>query len=257
MEIEYTVDGPVATIALNRPEKLNALGYQHWQTINESLDRAETDPQVRVVVLTGRGRAFCAGADVAGGYPPARGLFDNRRGMAYIYETIKRLHNHEKPVIASVRGHAVGIAWSMALCCDMTIASETAQFSAVFFNRGSVVEGGLSWLLQRQVGLYRAKEMIYTRRRVSGKEAFDLGLACRLVPDAELESATAALATEIAAAPTFALALTKKLCNDEFANLESVLNHEINILAIGHNSEDRVEGVTAAREKRTPVFHGR
>ena len=259
MDAELTLNGAIATLRLNRPEKLNALTPEMLQLILGYLDRIEQDPEIRAVILTGAGRAFCAGADIkgSGAAPPSMSVAHARASLA-VYQTIAlRLYNLNKPMVAAVRGVAVGIAWSFALCADQLIVSDSAQFIPAFLMRATLPEGGMVHLLARHCGEFRAKEIMYLNRRLTGKEALDMGLASHFVEDADLDTAALKLAGELAAGPTFSLGLTKQLFRLNTGSMEEFLAQELNAVALAVNSEDAAEGRLAAREKRAPVFRGR
>ncbi|MCP3710510.1 enoyl-CoA hydratase-related protein [Paraburkholderia sp. CNPSo 3274] len=258
MDVELTLNGAVATLCLNRPEKLNALTPEMLELILGHLDRIEQDAEIRAVVLTGAGRAFCAGADIKGsGAAPAQMSVAHARASMAIYQKIAlRLYNLNKPMVAAVRGVAVGIAWSFALCADQLIVSDTAQFIPAFLMRATLPEGGMVHLLARHCGEFRAKEIMYLNRRLTGKEALDTGLASHFVEDGDLDAAASKLAGELAAGPTFSLGLTKQLFRLNTGSMEEFLAQELNAVALAVNSEDAAEGRLAAREKRAPAFRG-
>ncbi|SOE65752.1 2-(1,2-epoxy-1,2-dihydrophenyl)acetyl-CoA isomerase [Burkholderia sp. D7] len=261
MDVELLLNGPVATLRLNRPDKLNALTPEMLALMIEHLERIEREPEIRAVILTGAGRAFCSGADIkgsAGAPPPPPMSVANARASFAVYQQIAlKLYNLNKPVVAAVRGVAVGIAWSYALCADQLIASDTAQFIPAFLMRATLPEGGMVHLLARHCGEFRAKEIMYLNRKLSGQDAFDIGLASRVVEDAKLMEAAEALAAELAAMPTFSIGLTKELFRLNAGSMEEFLAQELNAVALAVNSEDAAEGRLAAREKRTPDFKGR
>ena len=258
MDVELLLNGPVATLRLNRPDKLNALTPTMLTLMIEHLERIEREPEIRAVILTGAGRAFCSGADIKGTGPALPQSVANARASFAVYQQIAlKLYNLNKPVVAAVRGVAVGIAWSYALCADQLIVSDTAQFIPAFLMRATLPEGGMVHLLARHCGEFRAKEIMYLNRKLSGQEAFDIGLASRVVEDAKLMEAAEALAVELAAMPTFSIGLTKELFRLNAGSMEEFLAQELNAVALAVNSEDAAEGRLAAREKRTPDFKGR
>ena len=258
MTVEMTVDGAVATVTFNRPEKRNALTVEMRQKLTESFERIAEDDAIRAVILTGAGEAFCAGADVtamAGGRTVVRGRGLMQRGS---HRAIRALHHLEKPTIAAVRGPAVGIGWSYALACDMIVASETARFAQVFKRLGLAPDGGAVWFLTQRIGVMRAKELVFTARFLSGPEALELGLVNKVVPDAELMPTATRLAQELAAGPTFALGLAKKLFHAAVApTLDQFLETELLVQPTLYQTEDHPEGVKAFKEKRDPKFAGR
>ena len=258
MDVELLLNGPVATLRLNRPDKLNALTPAMLALMIEHLERIEREPEIRAVILTGAGRAFCSGADIKGTGPALPQSVANARASFAVYQQIAlKLYNLNKPVVAAVRGVAVGIAWSYALCADQLIVSDTAQFIPAFLMRATLPEGGMVHLLARHCGEFRAKEIMYLNRKLSGQQAFDIGLASRVVEDAKLMEAAEALAAELAAMPTFSIGLTKQLFRLNAGSMEEFLAQELNAVALAVNSEDAAEGRLAAREKRTPDFKGR
>lgn len=260
MSVECTVTDGVATILLNRPDKLNALTYQMWEQMAEHLDRCQRDDAVRAIILCGAGRGFCAGADISGqGGKKDRktGIAGTLASMSEYNAVIRRLHGLDKPIIAAIHGACVGIAWTMTLCCDSVLVTESASFRPAFLNLAKVPEGGIVYLMSRLVGQLKARDILYRARIVSGGEAVELGLATRLVAEDKLMDEARSLAGELAAGPPLALALTKRLFNSEPATFEQFLAMEQNAIAIAANTSDAVEGMAAFREKRAPKYTGR
>jgi 2-(1,2-epoxy-1,2-dihydrophenyl)acetyl-CoA isomerase len=259
MSVDLTVDRAVATIVLNRPEKLNALTVEMRESLAEMFVRLRFDDAVRAIVVTGAGRAFCSGADVDRMAGQAEDLRAGRERMQRGAHTfIRALHAIEKPVIAAVRGPAVGIGWSLALACDLVVAAKSARFSQIFRRIGLAPDGGAIWFLTRRIGMAKAKELVFSARFVEAEEALALGLVNHVVADDELEAKAAALAADVAAAPTFALGLAKKLFHaavgpslDEYLEIESLVQPQL------HHTQDNAEGAAAFREKRPPKFVGR
>jgi 2-(1,2-epoxy-1,2-dihydrophenyl)acetyl-CoA isomerase len=259
VSVECSVAEGVATILLNRPEKLNALTVEMWDQLAGHLDRCERDEELRAVILAGAGRGFCAGADISGqgGKPRKGGLAGALEAMRGYDAVIRRLYHLQKPLIAAVQGPAVGIAWTMALCCDWILVTESAKFRPAFLNLAKVPEGGMVFLMSRLVGQLKARDIVYRARFVSGAEAVDLGLATRLVSENELMEEAATLAREVAAGPPLAFALTKRLFNADSGSFDAFLDQELNAIAIAANTEDAAEGMAAFRDKRPPRFTGR
>jgi 2-(1,2-epoxy-1,2-dihydrophenyl)acetyl-CoA isomerase len=259
MSVDLSVDGAVAKIVLNRPEKLNALTVDMRQSLCDHLARLRFDDAVRVVIVTGAGRGFCSGADVdrmAGQRHDLRA--DRERMQRGGHAFIRALHSIEKPVIAAVRGPAVGIGWSIALACDLVMASKTARFSQIFRRIGLAPDGGAIWFLTRRLGIARAKELVFSGRFVEAEEALALGLVNRIVEDDDLMTKTEEFALELAEAPTFALGLAKKLFHAAVGpSLEDYLEVESMVQPQLHMTADNAEGVAAFREKRKPKFIGR
>ena len=212
MSVDLTIDGAVAKVVLNRPEKLNALSVEMRERLCDYFARLRFDDQVRVVIVTGAGRGFCSGADVDRMAGQPHDLRADRERMQRGGHTfIRALHAIEKPVIAAVRGPAVGIGWSIALACDLVVASKTARFSQIFRRVGLAPDGGAIWFLTRRIGMAKAKELVFSARFVEAEEALALGLVNQVVEDGELMAKTEELAADLAGAPTFALGLAKKL----------------------------------------------
>ena len=197
MSVDLIIEGPVAKIVLNRPEKLNALTHEMRAQLRDYTQQLRFDDNVRAIIVTGEGRAFCTGADV--GRMQRGGLRAEREKMqGGSHQFLRTLHATEKPVIAAVRGPTVGIGWSIALACDLIVASETARFSQVFRRIGLAPDGGAIWFLTRRIGLARAKELVFTARFVEAAEALSLGLVNHVVPDGELMAKTEELAADLA-----------------------------------------------------------
>src|SRR4051812_13203052 len=186
MNVRYEVRDTVAIVTLDRADKLNALTVEMREALGTHFETAARDPAVRAVLLQSSGKAFCASGDVStmGDFTAASG----RERLKLAHRMVRNLANIEKPVVAAVRGAVAGIGWSMALACDVVIASETAQFSMVFRHVGLVPDGGAVYFLTQHVGLLRAKELVYSGRRVDAAEALSLSLVNRVVPDGDLDT---------------------------------------------------------------------
>src|SRR5271156_4890290 len=259
MSVDLTVEGAVAKVVLNRPEKLNALNVEMRESLCEHFARLRYDDAVRVVIVTGAGRGFCSGADVdrmAGQHHDLRGGRQRLQQGGHTF--IRALHAIEKPVIAAVRGPAVGIGWSIALACDLVVASKTARFSQIFRRIGLAPDGGAIWFLTRRIGMAKAKELVFTARFVEAPEALSLGLVNEVVPDDQLMTRAEALAADLASGPTFAFGLAKKLFHmasspsyEDFLDMEAFVQPQLD------QTEDHREGVAAFKEKRKPNFVGR
>lgn len=251
----------ICTITLNRPDVLNAFNDQLTTELGEALKAAERDPAVRVIVITGAGRAFSSGQDLGDlkekyvpGYVPHLGD-DLRKRYNPI---IKRIRDMEKPVIAAVNGVAAGAGCSLALACDLRIASDQASFIEVFINVGLIPDSGSTFMLPRLVGLGKAMELCMTGQKVDAPEALRLGLVNQVVAAAELNEAIAKLAGRLAGLPSRAIALTKRLLNQSFQNdLDAQLEAEAYDQETAGKTADHYEGVVAFLEKRKPQFTGR
>jgi 2-(1,2-epoxy-1,2-dihydrophenyl)acetyl-CoA isomerase len=256
MSIQVTQAGGIATVTLNRPDKLNALSEEMYHGIAERFVELDADDAVRAIVLTGAGRAFCAGGDVGsmGGYDVVTG----RKRSQKHKRTVVNVYNTEKPVIAAVRGPAAGIGFSLALACDLIIASESAYFLAAFKKVGIPPDGGAIFFLTQYLGIARAKEIVYTARKVPAQEAREIGLVTKVVPDDALESEARALALELASSATYALRLAKRMFHSMYVpTLEMLLETENLAVCGARLTHDHKEGVDAFREKRPPKFKGR
>jgi enoyl-CoA hydratase/carnithine racemase len=262
--IIYTKEEGIATITLNRPQALNSftpMMQQEWIT---AIEDASRDDEVRVLVLTGAGRAFCAGMDLrAEGERFAEStslspfhimqhMRDNIHGLAL------NLANLNKPYIGAINGAAVGGGMDFASMCDIRIASEKAKFSMAYVRMGMVPAGGGCYFLPRIVGIAKACELIWTGRMMDAEEALRIGYVSRVVPHDELEAATKELATQLAKGPSVAIRLAKHLiyrCLD--LDLVRALEDHQTAMLIAQSTEDAKEGPLAFIEKREPVFKGR
>jgi 2-(1,2-epoxy-1,2-dihydrophenyl)acetyl-CoA isomerase len=255
--VDLHIEGTVATVVLNRPEKLNALNDEMRALLLEHFTRLKHDDAVRAIIVTGAGTAFCSGADVGNmGQSDLRARRQRIQRGAHAY--IAMLHSIEKPVIAAVRGAAVGVGWSVAMACDLIVASETARFSQIFRRIGLGPDGGAAWFLAQRIPMPLAKELIFSGRMIDAHEALSMGLVNHVVPDSDLMAKAEAMAAEYAAGPTFALGLAKKLLHvaastslGEFLEMESMTQPQLQV------SADHAEGVAAFKEKRKPRFSGR
>ena len=260
MSVDFHLSESIATILLNRPDKLNALTGPMWEQLAGHLERCERDDEVRAVILTGAGRGFCSGADMraAGSTkdhkPSLAGVLQSMNGYN---DVIRRLYSLRKPVIAAVQGPAIGIGWTLALCCDWVLVTESSKFRPAFLNLAKVPEGGFMYLMTRLIGQLKARDVIYRARFISGPEAVELGLATRLISEQALMPEAIALAREAAAGPPLVFALTKRLFNADTGSFEQFLELEINAIAIAANTQDAAEGAAAFRDKRPARFTGR
>lgn len=255
MSIDLAREGAVATITMNVPGRRNALTFELRGQLRERLEEVSADASVRAVVLTGAGAAFCAGADVEA--MATGNQQQSRARMQHLHALVRTLYRLEKPVIAAVRGPAVGFGWSLALACDLVIASDTAKFSQIFSKMGLAPDGGAVYFLQRNLGLARAKELVFSARMVEAMEALQLGLVNRVVPDADLAAQAQRWAAELAAAPTFALVMGKRMFEaGSSPGLDQFLETELLIQPQLKQTHDHQEGKLAFREKRAARFTG-
>ena len=256
MSVKVTIAEGIATVLLDRADKLNALSGDMYHELAEIFTALNSDDTARAVVLTGAGRAFCAGGDVGsmGGYDVVSG---RKRSKGH-QQMILALHHLEKPVIAAIRGPAAGIGASMALACDLIVASETAYLLMAFKNVGIPPDGGAIYFLTQHLGLARAKEIVYSARKLPAAEARDMGLISKVVPDDQLENEAMALARDIAGSATYALMLAKRMFQYMYVpTLEQLLELEVLAICGARMTQDHVEGVTAFKEKRKPQFKGK
>jgi 2-(1,2-epoxy-1,2-dihydrophenyl)acetyl-CoA isomerase len=260
--VRHDVADHVATVTLDRPDQLNALDLAATSALIDLLGALDADPDVRAIVLTGAGRGFCAGADVAslaaaaGGEGGDLGPGAMRTVMRSTSARLARLLLEvETPMIAAVNGPCAGAGMGLALSCDLVLAAEEAVFSVVFVRRGLVPDYGLTWLLPRLVGLRRAKELAFLGERIPAAEAERLGLLTRVVPGAALLDEAHALARRLADGPGVALRLTRRLLNDA-TELDHALavDREFTAQALCFGTADALEGATAFLEKREPRF---
>ena len=256
-----TRDEGVVTLTMNRPERLNAMTGEMLERMLEATRRAAADPDVGAVVLTGTGRAFCAGGDVKGmaeGAEDAATLEQRAGPLRRRMEVSQLLHDMDKPTIAMLPGPAAGAGLSLALACDFRIAAESAKLTTAFVKVGLSGDFGGSWFLSRLVGSARAKELYLTSPVLNAEEARRLGVVTKVVLEAELEAETMALARSLAAGPRITLSYMKRNLNAaETEDLESLLDREALHHARCAMTEDHKEAARAFVEKRAPVFKGR
>ncbi len=250
-----SADG-VLTLTLNRPDVHNAITPDMTRELGDALKGASRDRSIRAVVLTGSGRGFCSGQDLASidqtGTPPLGELI--RRHYNGLILQMRQL---EKPIVASVNGVAAGAGMSLALACDVRVASERASFVQAFVNIGLVPDSGSLYFLPRLVGLARALELCLLGERIEAEEALRVGLVSRVVPPDELATATAELAGKLASGAGVALGLTKRgLSRALETDLDGMLEYEALLQEVAGRTDDFREGVTAFKEKRLARFSG-
>ena len=268
-EVRYEVDAHVATITLDAPERMNTISGAMLDAISSRLLEADRDPAVRCIVLTGAGRAFCAGLDLGaqmaeqsggtqgslgglGSLDTNPGEFDLRNAPPIV------LHGLDTPTVCALNGGAAGYGLDLALGCDIRIAADTAKLNSGFAKRGILPESGGTWLLPRIVGYATAAEIAFTGRTLTAEESLELGLVNRVVPAAELPDAARELATEIAAnAPLAVRAIKRMMRAAETETFEQNVHHVFLQLLPLLRTKDFAEGVAAFMEKRDPEFHGR
>jgi 2-(1,2-epoxy-1,2-dihydrophenyl)acetyl-CoA isomerase len=249
----------VRTITLNRPDAFNSLSLTLGRDLFHAALEADEDPEVRCVVITGTGKAFCAGGDV-------KDFVDNlsRIGVhikeltTYLHGAISRLARSNKPVITAVNGVAAGGGFSLALSGDLVVAAESARFTMAYSKIAATPDGSSSYFLPRLIGLRRAMELYFTNRVLGAREAEAWGLVTRVVPDADLRSTVEALARELAQGPSLAFGAAKRLFHQStWESLETQMELESQAIAASSHTEDFRAGVTAFAAKKTPTFRGR
>lgn len=257
--ILYDVSDAVATVTLNRPDALNALNLELAEAFYRAVLEADEDKSVRAIVITGAGKAFCAGGDV-------KAFHDNPDTIGKlvklltvnIHGAISRLAHTPKPVLMAINGVAAGGGLGLSLAGDLVVATESAKFTLAYSRIGASPDCSTSYHLPRLIGLRRALEMHYLNRTLSAREALDWGLITRVFPDAQFRDEVTAMARALAAGPTLAFARTKELFHrSTHESLETQLEQEALFIAASGQTADFRNGVTALLSKRTPVFEGR
>jgi enoyl-CoA hydratase/carnithine racemase len=263
-EVLYEVADHVATITLNAPERMNTISGPMLDQLSQRLLQADADREVRCIVLTGAGRAFCAGLDLAAqmGTKKALGVLDSGEGAPGEFDLRNAppvvLHNLDTPVICALNGGAAGYGLDIALGCDIRIASSVAKLAPGFAKRGILPESGGTWLLPRLVGYAKAAEIAFTGRTLSAAESLELGLVNHVVEPDEFADRVAAMAAEIAAnAPLAVRAIKRMMRAAETETFEQNVHHVFLQLLPLFRTADFREGVAAFMEKRDPTFTGR
>jgi len=244
----------VVTLTLNRPQVKNAVSFPMWEELRRIFQEVRETDSDRVLVVTGAGGAFCAGADLAGDASASRLSLN---AMHTVNAAALALHEVSKPTIAKVRGVAVGAGMNLALGCDLIVTAEGARFSEIFARRSLSVDFGGTWLLPRLVGLHKAKELALFGDIISAKEAEEMGIVNRVVPDSELDDFVADWADRLASGPPLALQLTKRMLTNSLSHsFSEALDYEAAAQSVNFASDDTREGIIAFLEKRPPNFRG-
>jgi enoyl-CoA hydratase/carnithine racemase len=266
-QILYRVEERVAVVTLNRPDRLNAWTPVMQAEVKAAMRAASGDPQVRVIVLTGAGRGFCAGADMSA----LQGIQSGeRRERApegpfdrHAHQSFQRTHSYfpsvPKPIIAAVNGPCAGLGMVIALYADMRFASQNAVFMTAFSRRGLIAEHGISWLLPRLVGLANAADLLFSARRVEAREAKEIGLVNRVFAAEKFETEVLAYAKMLASevSPRSLAEMKREIWNAQFQTLGEAIEAADKDMAASFASEDFKEGVAHFVEKRAPAFTGR
>ncbi len=259
--IRFEKSEQVATIVMRRPDELNAFNVPMLKELLKAFEDAGVDEDIRCVIFTGEGRAFCAGADVKGADDLLSQIKEGPEEediLRMLTRVVMAIRRTPKPVIGAVNGVAAGAGANLALACDITIASEKARFAEVFLNIGLVPDGGGTFFVPETIGYHRAAELFFTGRILTAEEAFSLGLYNRVVPAEEVMQAAQELAQNLAARPPVAIAETKALLNREILpRLRAHIDEENRSQRKMFATADAREGFTAFAEKRKPNFVGR
>ncbi|HEX5378484.1 MAG TPA: enoyl-CoA hydratase-related protein [Phenylobacterium sp.] len=262
-EVLYDVSDGIATLTLNRPEKLNTISGPMLALLTELLIKANEDPEVRVVILTGTGRAFCAGLDLVDATQGSGIGSENQARTISVNLDLRNtpptvLFAMDKPTICALNGSAAGYGMDTALGCDIRMMATSAKLAAAFVKRGIVPESGGTWFLPRLIGWSKAAELIFTGRTLSAQESLDMGLATHVVPDAELPARARALAAEIAANAPLAVQSAKRLMR---MGLNETFNDHVHHVFLQFlqlvRTQDFREGMTSFLEKRPADFKAR
>ncbi|GAB2672530.1 crotonase/enoyl-CoA hydratase family protein [Saccharopolyspora gloriosae] len=258
-DLEYGVSEGVGTILLNRPERKNAFTLQMVDQWAQAIREARADPDVRVLVVTGAGDAFCSGVDLDDFTGERKTVLQNKTVLTErVHQVALALEDMDKPVLASVNGVAVGAGMDMALMCDIRLISESARFSEGYVRVGLVPGDGGCYFLPRLVGTAKALELLWTGDFVDSATAVELGIASYRYPDAELPERTAEFARKLAAGPPVAVrAIKRALYQSARCDLRTSLDLISSHQAIVQSTEDSAEALSAFREKRRPGFQGR
>ena len=250
----YEKIGQIAKITLNRPKALNAMNGELVSTLASRLDDAGNDHDVRVIILTGNGKGFCAGGDLAY-LKQLTNVIEARAFITEVGALVKQIQSITKPIIAMVNGVAAGAGFNLALACDIVFASDTARFAQSFVKVGLVPDCGGMYLLPKIVGMHKAKELMFTADLIGAAKADELGLLNRVIESDKLEAETLAFAEKLLLSAPIALGMVKQTLNGmEDMTLENWLVHEADMQTLCMQTKDHQEGISAFLEKRAPEF---
>ena len=254
--IKKQIKNQIAILTLDRPEKYHSFVKEMALDLQIKLDECKNDENIRCILITGSGKAFCAGQDLS------EAIDENGPGLKKIVEKhynpiIRKIRNIEKPIIAAVNGVAAGAGASIALCCDIVVAKKSAVFVQAFSKIGLIPDSAATFFLPRLVGLQKATGLMMTADPISADDAYKIGMIYKVYEDNDFESKVLKFAEKLSQMPTKSLGLTKKLLNLSLtSDLDSQLNEELNAQIIAGNTNDYNEGVSAFLEKRKPNFKG-
>lgn len=250
--INYEIEAGVATITLNRPEKLNSFTLHMLKELNEVLPTAATDKEVRCLVITGAGRAFCAGQDLASFKAEPTGDLVRK----YYIPMIMRIRSLEKPVLAAVNGIAAGAGCSLVLACDLVILSEKAALLQAFIKVGLVPDAGASYMLPRLIGYHKAMELALFGDKIDARQALELGLCNYVAAEADFDDTVSQWAKRLAAGPKAMGWVKRVIFKGLNSSLEEVMESETHYQELAAQTRDSEEGMAAFLEKREPKFIG-
>ena len=252
----YVVENNIATITMNRPKSLNSMNDGLIDGLHAALDKAVADAEVRAIVLTGNGKAFCAGGDLSY-LNGLNGTAEKKSFIAKVGDVAKRITTIEKPVIAWVNGVTAGAGVNLMLACDLIYASGKARFGESFAKVGLIPDCGGLYFLPKAIGVHKAKELMFTGDLIDAPTAKELGMLNNVCEDAELKDKVYEMAARLAASAPLAIGLTKKYLNNTALTLDEVLAIEETTQALLMGTDDCKEGIAAFYEKRAPKFSGK
>lgn len=256
--ITFQIENNIAWVTLNRPDVFNSFNREMAMALQERLDECEHDPEVRAIVITGSGRAFCAGQDLKEVTTPEINPGFKKILEEHYNPIISRIRNIEKPIIAAVNGVAAGAGANIALACDIVVASENASFIQAFSKIGLIPDSAGTFFLPRLIGFQKASALMMLGDKIGAEEAAKLGMIYKVYFAEEFNAKVKELATTMATMPTKSLGMTKRLLNKSYANdLNTQLEFESKLQIEAAQSEDYEEGVKAFIEKRKPIFKGK
>ncbi len=254
--IQFEIENQVGKITLNRPDKFNSFVREMALALQETLKECERNSEIRAIYITGNGKAFCAGQDLAEAIDD-NGIELQKIVSEHYNPIVKQIRNIEKPIVCGVNGVAAGAGANIALACDITVATESSAFIQAFSKIGLIPDSGGTYFLPRIIGMQKAAALMMLGDKVSAKEAESMGMIYQSVPDQEFENTALSIAQKLAQMPTKGIGLTKRLLNESFNNtLDQQLQREDEIQTEAGNTYDYQEGVNAFLEKRKPNFKG-